>query len=65
MSAAVYRYQKKQQISFYYIGGIQNPVHSIIALVEDNFPIYSRPIGIKNNDSHFSIKDEQSEYLGK
>jgi hypothetical protein len=40
-------------------------MHSIIALVEDNFPIYNRPIGIKSNDSQFSIEDKQSEYLGK
>ncbi|CAF3219203.1 unnamed protein product [Rotaria sp. Silwood2] len=46
------------------LGNIQDPTHSIIALVENNFPIYSRPIGIRTNHSKFSIADERSEYLG-
>jgi len=57
--------RKKKQVSFYYIGSIQHPENSIIALVGNDIPIFHRPIGIKSNDSKFSIEDDQSEYLGK
>jgi hypothetical protein len=60
-----YNQSEKKQVSFYYIGSIQHPENSIIALVTNDISISHRPIGIKSNDSKFSIEDEQSEYLGK
>ncbi|CAF0775771.1 unnamed protein product [Rotaria sp. Silwood1] len=45
-------------------GNIRDPTNSIIALVDNNFPIYSRPIGIRTNHSKFSIANERSEHLG-
>lgn len=48
-----------------FLGGIQDPTSSILAIVENNYSNYNRPTGIRTNHSKFSIADERSEYLGK